>query len=71
MKFVEVTDVATNKAVLINLDQVPAMEAVPGPAGEMVTRLTFRDGSHMDVYETSVEIMQLAREPVRGPGLLH
>jgi hypothetical protein len=71
MKMVELTDVAMNKAVLINLDQVPAMESVPGPAGEMVTRLRFGDGDKMDVYETIDEIMLLAREPVRGPGLLH
>jgi hypothetical protein len=61
MKLVELTDVATNAIGVVNLDEVPAMEQVPGPAGTTVTRLTFRGGHQVDVYETIEEIIQLAR----------
>ena len=74
MKLVELTDVATSSIVLVNLDEVPAMEEVRGPAGTTVTRLIFRGGHQVDVYETIEEIMQLMRmrsEPVRTPGNLN
>jgi hypothetical protein len=61
MKLVELTDLASNLMTLINLDEVPAMEEVPGPAGTTVTRLTFRGGHKIDVYETIDEIIQLMR----------
>jgi hypothetical protein len=73
MKMGELTDVATNATGSVNLDEVPSMEEVPGPAETTVTRLTFRGGHQIDVYETIAEIMQLAhlqREPVRSPGAL-
>jgi hypothetical protein len=73
MKVVELTDVATNATGCVNLDEVPSMEEVPGPAGTTVTRLTFRGGHQIDVYETIAEIMQLAhlrREPARSTGAL-
>jgi hypothetical protein len=73
MKLVELTDVATNTTGVVNLDEVPAMEQVPGPAGTTVTRLTFRGGHQIDVYETIEEIIQLAYlrlEPVRSRGAL-
>lgn len=69
MKMVELTDVATNATGSVNLDEVPSMEEVPGPAGTTVTRLTFRGGHQIDVYETIAEIMQLAhlqRAPLRS-----
>jgi hypothetical protein len=53
----------------MKLDEVPSMKEVPGPAGTTVTRLTFRGGHQIDVYETIAEIMQLAhlqREPLRS-----
>jgi len=74
MKLVELTDVATNATGVVNLDDVPAMEQVPGPAGTTVTRLTFRGGHQLDVYETIEEIMQLAHlrwEPRRTSGGLN
>ena len=74
MKLVELTDVATNATGVVNLDEIPTMEEVPGPAGTTVTRLTFRGGYQIDVYETIEEIMQLARlrqELVPTPGGLH
>jgi len=73
MKVVELTDVATDATGCVNLDEVPSMEEVPGPAGTTVTRLTFRGGHQIDVYETIAEIMQLAhlrREPARSTGAL-
>jgi hypothetical protein len=60
MKLVELTDVAANAITAVNLDEVPVMEQVPGPAGATVTRLTFRCGHQIEVYETIIEIMQLA-----------
>jgi hypothetical protein len=74
MKLVELTDVATNATGVVNLEEVTTMEEVPGPAETTVTRLTFRGGPQIDVYETIEEIMQLAhlrREPVPMPGGLH
>jgi hypothetical protein len=74
MKLVELTDVVTNASGVVNLDEVTTMEEVPGPAGTTVTRLTFRRGLQIDVYEAIEEIMQLAhlrREPVPMPGGLH
>jgi hypothetical protein len=74
MKLIELTDVATNATGVVNLDEIPTMEEVPGPAGTTVTRLTFRSGHCIDVYETIEEILQLAylrREPVPTPGGLH
>jgi hypothetical protein len=74
MKLIELTDVATNATGLVNLDDVPSMEQVPGPAGTTVTRLTFRGGHQIEVYETIEEIMQLAhlrRGPVPTSGGLH
>jgi hypothetical protein len=74
MKWVELTDVATNASGVVNLEDVPSMEEVHGPAGITVTRLTFRGGHQIDVYESIEEIMQLAhlrREPVPMPGGLH
>jgi hypothetical protein len=74
MKLVELTDVATNATGVVNLEEVPTMEEVPGPAGTTVTRLTFRGGYQLEVYETIEEIMQLAhlrRELVRTPGQLN
>ena len=71
--FDDLTDVATNATGSVNLDEVPSMEEVPGPAGTTVTRLTFRGGHQIDVYETIAEIMQLAhlrRQPVRSTGAL-
>jgi len=73
MKLVELTDVATDAITIVNLDEVPAMEEVPGPAATTVTRLTFRAGHYIEVYETIDEIMQLMRmrrEPARMPGEL-
>jgi hypothetical protein len=32
MKLVELTDVATKETTAVNLDEVPSMEPVPGPA---------------------------------------
>jgi hypothetical protein len=74
MKLVELTDVATNATGVVNLDEVPTMEEVPGLAGTTVTRLTFRGGYQLEVYETIEEIMQLAhlqRELAPMPGGLH
>jgi hypothetical protein len=74
MKWVELTDVATNATGAVDLGEVAAMEEVPGPAGTKVTRLTFGGGDWIEVYETIEEIMQLAhlrREPVPMPGALH
>src|SRR5262245_34160267 len=74
MKLVELTDVATNATGVVNLDDVPALEQVSGPAGTTVTRLTFRDGQQIDVYETIEEIMLLAHlrwEPRRTSGSLN
>lgn len=74
MKMIELTDVATNATGVVDLDEIPAMEEVPGPAGTTVTRLTFRCGYQIDVYETIEEIMQLAhlrQEPMPAPGGLH
>ncbi len=73
MKMVELTDVANNATGFVDLDEVASMEEVPSPAGTTVTRLTFRGGHQIDVYETKAEIMQLAhlqRESVRSPGAL-
>ena len=61
MKLVELTDVATNETTAINLDEVPSMKSVLGPAGTTVTRLRFRSGHEVEVYETLLEIRQLAR----------
>jgi hypothetical protein len=59
MKWVELTDVATNATGAVDLGEVAAMEEVPGPAGTKVTRLTFGGGDWIEVYETIEEIMQL------------
>jgi|RhiMethySRZTD1v2_1073278.scaffolds.fasta_scaffold196044_1 hypothetical protein len=61
MKLVELTDVATNEITAINLDEVPSMKTVLGPAGTTVTQLRFRSGQQVEVYETLLEIRQLAR----------
>jgi hypothetical protein len=61
MKFVELTDVPTNQTTAVNLDEVPSMKTVLGPAGTTVTRLRFRSGHQVEVYETLFEIRQLAR----------
>jgi len=74
MKLVELTDVATNATGVIDLDEIPVMEQVPGPAGTTVTRLTLRGGHQIEVYETIEEIMQLAHlrwTPVRTSGQLN
>jgi hypothetical protein len=74
MKMVEVTDVATREITAVNLDEIPLMETVGGPAGTMVTRLTFRSGHKVEVYESISEIKLLARlrrEPLGVPGQLH
>jgi len=74
MKFVELTDVASNQTTAVNLDEVPSMKTVLGPAGTTVTRLRFRCGHQVEVYETLLEIRQLAqlrREPLIAPGQLH
>jgi len=60
MKFVELTDVATNKTTAINLDEVTEIEAIAlEPA--TVTQLTFEDGQVCLVHETVSEIMALRR----------
>ena len=67
MMFVELTEVATNRTTAVNLDEVPSMKTVVGPAGTTVTRLLFRSGYQVEVYETLLEIRQLAqarREPL-------
>ena len=61
MKMVEVTDVATRESTLVNLDEIPLMQTVRGPAGALVTRLTFHSGHQVEVYESICEIKLLAR----------
>src|SRR4029453_11603591 len=68
MKMVELTDVATNANGSVNLNDAPSMEEGPGPHGPTVTRLTFRGGHQIDVYET-MQLAHLQREPVRSPGV--
>jgi hypothetical protein len=51
---------STNKITAVNLDEVPVMEQVTGPAETTATRLTLRSGHQLDLYETSIEIMHLA-----------
>jgi len=73
MKLVELTDVATNEPIAVNVDDVTEIEAIASEPAT-ITQLTFGDGQVCLVHETVSEIMALTRiaaEPIALTAALH